>query len=175
MRHQGKVKVWKDDKGFGFVTPNGGGPEVFLHISAFSQRRKRPSIGDLVTYELSIAEPSRPKATNVLFIGDRDHAKTKTPFPFLLLFVGILALGFAGYIAYVRLSHPNSTVAASVYKAFFARSALNNQGRFQCTPAKTYCSQMTSCSEAFFHQERCGVTTMDGDRDGIPCEQQWCN
>jgi cold shock CspA family protein len=175
MRYQGKVKAWKDEKGFGFIVPNAGGPEVFLHISSFLQRRKRPSIGDLVTYEISLEEPNRPNAKNVLFVGDRDHAKTTTPFPRLLLFVGVLALGFAAYIAYVRLSHPNSTVAASVYKVFFARPALNNHSSFQCTPAKTYCSQMTSCSEAFFHQERCGVTSMDGDRDGIPCEQQWCN
>jgi cold shock CspA family protein len=175
MRYQGKVKVWKDDKGFGFILPNGGGLEPFLHISAFSNRSKRPKVGDLVTYELSMTEPNRPKATNVRFVSDREHSKSRESSPLPALFVAVLILGFIGYIGYVRLSHPNSTVAASLYKVFFARSALNNQGQFECSPSKTYCSQMTSCSEAFFHQEQCGVKTMDGDRNGIPCEQQWCN
>lgn len=34
MRHQGKITTWKDDKGFGFITPNGGGEPVFLHVSS---------------------------------------------------------------------------------------------------------------------------------------------
>ncbi|MFN5191676.1 MAG: excalibur calcium-binding domain-containing protein [Burkholderiales bacterium] len=38
----------------------------------------------------------------------------------------------------------------------------------------THCSKMTSCAEVFFHQEKCGVGGMDGDRDGIPCEHQLC-
>jgi cold shock CspA family protein len=34
MRYQGRIGEWKDDRGFGFITPNGGGPRVFLHISS---------------------------------------------------------------------------------------------------------------------------------------------
>lgn len=175
MRYQGKIKVWRDEKGFGFILPNGDGAEAFLHISAFAKRGKRPEVGDLVTFELSMTEPNRPKATNVRFVADRIPSNSSALSALPLLVAAVLGLGFVGYVGYIRLSHPNSTVAASAYKAIFARSALNNQGQFQCSPSKTYCSQMSSCSEAFFHQERCGVTTMDGDWDGIPCEQQWCN
>jgi hypothetical protein len=82
---------------------------------------------------------------------------------------------FLCYVAKVRISHPNSTVSASVYKIFIARGALHDNSQFQCEPTKSSCSRMSSCAEAFFHQERCGVSNMDGDRDGIPCEQQWCN
>jgi hypothetical protein len=39
---------------------------------------------------------------------------------------------------------------------------------------RRYCSQMTSCHEAKFFLARCPGVQMDGDRDGIPCEQQWC-
>lgn len=42
MRYQGKVKHWKDDQGFGFVTPNGGGQKAFVHIKAFSNSSYRP-------------------------------------------------------------------------------------------------------------------------------------
>ncbi|MFN2604453.1 MAG: excalibur calcium-binding domain-containing protein [Gemmatimonadaceae bacterium] len=64
---------------------------------------------------------------------------------------------------------------ASLYKIVWARSALRSNPQFQCEPSKSSCAQMNSCAEAFFHQERCGVAEMDGDRDGIPCERQWCN
>ena len=36
---------------------------------------------------------------------------------------------------------------------------------------KTYCTQMSSCAEAMFHFRQCGLTRLDGDRDGIPCER----
>ena len=47
------------------------------------------------------------------------------------------------------------------------------QEQFQCD-GRTRCSQMTSCEEATFFLNNCPNTKMDGDHDGIPCEQQWC-
>ena len=37
--------------------------------------------------------------------------------------------------------------------------------------AKHYCREMASCEEALGHLRQCGVTSLDGDRDGMPCEQ----
>jgi len=36
---------------------------------------------------------------------------------------------------------------------------------------KRYCKQMTSCKEAKFYLRQCGVTSLDGDGDGVPCEK----
>ncbi|HBI71138.1 MAG TPA: hypothetical protein DDZ22_19615, partial [Massilia sp.] len=47
MRYAGRITTWKDEQGFGFITPNGGGPTVFVHISAFDGQRGRPA-GSLV-------------------------------------------------------------------------------------------------------------------------------
>lgn len=44
---------------------------------------------------------------------------------------------------------------------------------FNCDRRK-YCSQMTSCAEAKYFLANCPGVQMDGDGDGIPCEQQWC-
>lgn len=41
--------------------------------------------------------------------------------------------------------------------------------RFQCD-GRQHCSQMTSRAEAEFFIRNCPNTKMDGDRDGIPCE-----
>lgn len=35
---------------------------------------------------------------------------------------------------------------------------------------RTYCSEMAGCEEARFYFEQCGVHSLDGDGDGIPCE-----
>lgn len=35
---------------------------------------------------------------------------------------------------------------------------------------KHYCREMTSCAEARAYLESCGLGTIDGDRDGVPCE-----
>jgi hypothetical protein len=39
---------------------------------------------------------------------------------------------------------------------------------------RVYCSKMTSCEEAKFFLQHCPGVKMDGDGDGVPCEQQWC-
>jgi endonuclease YncB( thermonuclease family) len=41
--------------------------------------------------------------------------------------------------------------------------------RFECG-AKRSCREMTSCAEARFHHEECGLDGLDGDGDGVPCE-----
>lgn len=35
---------------------------------------------------------------------------------------------------------------------------------------KNRCAQMSSCDEANFYFTRCGVTALDGNHDGIPCQ-----
>ncbi len=57
-------------------------------------------------------------------------------------------------------------------------AAIGNAPAAMATPfscgAKRYCREMTSCAEARFHLESCGLRTMDGDNDGVPCEKTLC-
>lgn len=39
---------------------------------------------------------------------------------------------------------------------------------------KTSCGQMTSCGEATYYLNHCPDVAIDGDGDGIPCEDQLC-
>lgn len=45
---------------------------------------------------------------------------------------------------------------------------------FSCD-GRQYCSQMKSCAEAKYFLANCPGVKMDGDKNGIPCEKQWCN
>ena len=39
---------------------------------------------------------------------------------------------------------------------------------------RTRCAQMNSCEEATWFLQHCPGVQMDGNRDGVPCERQWC-
>ncbi|RRV17461.1 excalibur calcium-binding domain-containing protein [Pseudomonas saudiphocaensis] len=52
------------------------------------------------------------------------------------------------------------------------RSATAVSSSFQCD-GRQHCSQMRSYEEAVFFLRNCPNTKMDGDGDGIPCEQQF--
>lgn len=71
MRYQGRITTWKDGKGFGFITPNGDGAQVFVHINSFSNRRRRPVGKELVTYELHVDGKGRVQAETVAFVGEQ--------------------------------------------------------------------------------------------------------
>ena len=70
MRLRGKITKWKDDRGFGFITPIRGGEEVFVHIKAFSNQHRRPIGNEFVTYEIGSDETGRLRAEHVEFMGD---------------------------------------------------------------------------------------------------------
>ena len=68
MRQKGTVKFFNQTKGFGFITPDDGGKDVFVHITAV----ERSNVGTLsenmrVSFE---TEPDKrgkgPKAVNLV-------------------------------------------------------------------------------------------------------------
>ena len=65
MRTTGTVKWFDDAKGFGFITPDGGAKDCFVHHSAIQGNGfKSLSEGDKVEFDV-IEEPKGPKAQNV--------------------------------------------------------------------------------------------------------------
>ena len=69
LRGKGKIVVWNDSKGFGFIEPFDGGPRLFIHVSAFSDRRRRPDVSGVVTYTLSTGKNGKPQAVNATLAG----------------------------------------------------------------------------------------------------------
>ena len=62
----GTVKWFNDAKGFGFITPNEGGQDVFVHFSAISASGfKSLKEGQQVSFEV-VDGPKGKQAANVI-------------------------------------------------------------------------------------------------------------
>jgi len=65
----GTVKWFNDSKGFGFITPDGGGEQVFAHHSAINNKGfKTLKEGQKVSYELT-SGPKGFQASNIQLTG----------------------------------------------------------------------------------------------------------
>ncbi len=61
----GTVKWFNADKGFGFITPDGGGADVFAHFSAIASSGYRSlNENQRVTFEITQG-PKGPQAANI--------------------------------------------------------------------------------------------------------------
>lgn len=65
MRFEGTIKSWNDDRGFGFIVPDKGGDEVFVHIKAFARRNARPAVGQYVNFEVELGPQGKKRAKDV--------------------------------------------------------------------------------------------------------------
>ncbi len=62
---QGTVKWFNADKGFGFITPDGGGPDVFAHFSAIAASGFR-SLEENQRVEFDVEQGQKgPQAANI--------------------------------------------------------------------------------------------------------------
>ena len=69
-KQTGSVEFFKDDKGYGFIRPDGGGKDVFVHHSVIQMDGfKSLKRGDRVEFEI-LDDPKGPRATEVRRIDD---------------------------------------------------------------------------------------------------------
>ncbi len=82
-------------------------------------------------------------------------------------------VGLAGWQIYAKQQTPVITNAdlesLSRYSEPEKISKATYSNRYSCD-GRQHCSQMNSRAEAVFFINNCPNTKMDGDRDGIPCE-----
>ena len=68
QRVRGQLINWSDERGFGFLSPEGGGQDVFVHVSAFVKEGRHIEIGHTYEFEIQIGKDGRPKAKRVASI-----------------------------------------------------------------------------------------------------------
>ena len=65
----GTVKWFNATKGFGFVQPDDGSKDVFLHVSAVENARlQTPADGQKVQYDLESGRDGRTSAGNLSYV-----------------------------------------------------------------------------------------------------------
>lgn len=138
MRYQGKITNWKDDQGFGFVTQNGGGEKAFVHIKSFSVHSRRPTDGDLITYELITDEKRRLRADNIRFVEKQPNSSAQHKSkPFSTIFTVafccfLIFLVFIGKLPFTVLGiYFAASLIAFLSYAIDKSAAQNNNWRTQ--------------------------------------------
>jgi CspA family cold shock protein len=63
----GTVKWFSDQKGYGFITPDEAGKDLFVHQSAIAGGFRAPAEGAKVSYDVE-QSPKGPAAANVQLI-----------------------------------------------------------------------------------------------------------
>ncbi|NMG60284.1 DUF1294 domain-containing protein [Geitlerinema sp. P-1104] len=49
----GQLVKWNDERGFGFIQINPNQPQIFIHISALKDSKRRPNVGDKIQYSIT--------------------------------------------------------------------------------------------------------------------------
>lgn len=200
-RFNGTLKKWNAERGFGFVVAENGDLELFVHVSAFPRDGHQPVVGEPLSFEIQLGKDGRKRAVQVRRPGvvsaaplrsrerpseTRQHVARRRPEPVrsssvvgkLFLLVLLLAVGWFGYSQYQRYVSARSQSSPSP-QGLMANPISSPSASPPAEPAfrcdgRLHCSQMTSCSEAKLFLKNCPGVKMDGDGDGVPCEQQLC-
>ena len=72
MTQQGTVKFFNSDKGYGFIKPDDGGRDIFVHVTAVTRAGLDAlDQGQKVEFEIEPDKKGKgPKAVNIIILGD---------------------------------------------------------------------------------------------------------
>lgn len=87
--HKGRIKIWKDERGFGFIQSDELPKDVFVHISALKGMARKPRVGDIIHFQVENQDNGKLKAIHCSIEGvekvvspprkPRPHIRRKKP------------------------------------------------------------------------------------------------
>lgn len=100
---RGYLKTWKDDRGFGFIKPDDGSQDVFIHISALQGSARRPIKGDTIHFDIERDDQGKTKAVHAHIEGVA-HAEEKNSINkfwlwFIAALLGLVSAAVAAYLS----------------------------------------------------------------------------
>ena len=200
---KGTIKIWNNERGFGFIKQDSGAADIFIHISALKHHVRKPIVGDLIQFEIHRLDDGKERAVNCYLQGvaslspkvNRASKSTGVSIKSVLLLL-VIAVGI-GYkvldlkqpdavVEVAEKAYPQRKPMTDLYRpvkdsssfsssssSFSSFDSQETASGYSCS-GKVHCSQMNSCSEAMFYLSNCPGVKIDGDGDGIPCERQFC-
>jgi uncharacterized membrane protein YsdA (DUF1294 family)/cold shock CspA family protein len=118
VRRTGKITFWKRNKGYGFITPNSGAKQVFVHINEFINRDAQPKIGQLVSFSLSKDKQGRPCAIRVARADEKVPGENKRYSGLLIILAAALFLVVVALLVLV------GKIPVQILLVYLAASAL---------------------------------------------------
>ena len=196
---KGQLVRINEARGFGFIESPEHDKDVFVHFSKLKHLPRKAQVGDTLHFSIATDPQGRLEAYNVSFDGQpaanqpgRNKGHSKKPHGHkpghkanrrpnkprharskrtINKAATLIALGFI--IVYALSDTFTALKPKPENKQSPTESQPAPQQSFSCQ-GKQHCSQMTSCEEARYYLQNCPNVKIDGDRDGVPCERQWC-
>lgn len=92
------MTTWNDERGFGFLKPDDGGHDVFLHFTAVPRGTARPYLGQRLTFEIEPDEKGKVQAVRAEPVIAAERAEPTTRPTSIVVGVGALLAFLAVYL-----------------------------------------------------------------------------